>query len=729
MKTFMKNIYQMFCRLIHHVIFDYTAPVFYIMKKDIKTIVTSVSSIIIIIALCLVPSCYALLNIYSLWDPYSRTGNLPIAIINNDEGGTFNNSEMNVGKNLVKDLKKNHSIKWIFVDDWQGNYGLNNGNYYALIEIPHNFTERLLTLASSSPQKPIITYRVNEKLNAMAPKFVNAAKTQLTDSIKSGFVKSLSEEMLNTVQGSTLDLTNKDSKIEKLKNAVINMNNDMKQLQDLLKESNGNIDSYQNYLSNSQSNISKITQEIDSLEKINTASGLMNQSSNDSADRLNTAISNHLKNADQINEDNQKLISELKNINSTVSTSDIKSNITELMNTCDTLHQMLTTDIKNLKTLNFDITDSVIRSISLLDESIVNEKNSLNDILPQLDISDSQNTFQSNLNTLSKYSEDVKSDTFALSNTLSSSSPNNTQDQSGKINNTLESVKSIVPLLNTLSNFSQNNNQLSKQQLDNLKDVITKVQTKLQKVIDTLDSSNSKGKDILGVINDGNSSNLANFLASPVNVKQVNIYKSGPTGYSMAPFYTVLSIWVGVLLLSAIISSRPKKEIYKRHISFLQGYLGKFLLFVIISQIQTLLVISLELTTLGLRPVNIGLYYALASLYSLTFTSIIFTLAYSLGTLGSGIGFVVMIFQMAGSGGLYPIETTPVIFGKLAPLWPFTYAINGLREAIEGPIKSNVIYDVKALLLFLLGFLVLVILIALVIKFRNVFLRIFKRTA
>jgi len=418
-------------------------------------------------------------------------------------------------------------------------------------------------------------------------------------------------------------------------------------------------------------------------------------------------------------------------MNSTVSTADIKNNITELMNTCDTLHQMLTTDIKNLKTLNVplkvDAIDSIVRSVSLLDESIVNEKSLLNDMLPQLDISDSQNAYQNNLNTLSKYSEDVKNDTLTLSNVLSSNSPDNTPDQSGKINNTLESVKSIVPLLNTLSNFSQNNNQLSKQQLDNVKDVINTVQTKLQKVMDSLDNSKSKGKDMLGVIEDGNSSNLADFLASPVNVKQVDIYKSGPAGYSMAPFYTVLSIWVGVLLLSAMISSRPKKEIYKRHISFLQGYLGKFLLFVIISQIQTLLVISLELTALGLRPVNIGLYYALASLYSLTFTSIIFTLAYSLGTLGSGIGFVVMIFQIAGSGGLYPIETNPVIFGKLAPLWPFTYAINGLREAIEGPVKSNVIYDIKALLLFLLGFLILVILIALVIKFRNVFLRIFKR--
>ena len=312
--TKFSDIYQLFHRMIHHVIFDYTAPVFYIMKKDIKTIVTSVSSIIIIIALCFVPSGYALLNIYSLWDPYSRTGNLPIAIINNDEGGTFNNAEMNVGKSLVNDLKKNHSIKWIFVDDWQGNYGLNNGNYYALIEIPHNFTERLLTLASSAPQKPIIIYRVNEKLNAMAPKFVNAAKTQLADSIKSGFVKSLSEEMLDTVQGNTIDLTDKDSKIAKLKNAVINMNNDMKQLQDLLKEANGNVDSYQNYLRDSQNNISKITEEINSLEKINTASGLINQSSKDSTNRLNTAISNHLKSADQINEDNQKLISQLKSM-------------------------------------------------------------------------------------------------------------------------------------------------------------------------------------------------------------------------------------------------------------------------------------------------------------------------------------------------------------------------------------------------------------------------------
>ncbi len=119
---------------------------------------------------------YAWINIKACWDPYANTGNLPIAVVNKDEGMMVKGKYTNVGDGIVKNLKTNKKIGWVFVDEWQGNYGLNEGKYYALIEIPSNFTRGLTSLTTTDPQKPNIIYRVNEKANAIATKITNAAK-------------------------------------------------------------------------------------------------------------------------------------------------------------------------------------------------------------------------------------------------------------------------------------------------------------------------------------------------------------------------------------------------------------------------------------------------------------------------------------------------------------------------------------------------------------------------
>ena len=121
-------------------------PIFLIFAHDVKTIFKNFATTCIILGLAFLPSLYAWINIYASWDPYANTGNLPVAIVSNDQGAVYNGKVVNVGTEIVKELKKNKSIGWVFVDEWQANYGLNEGKYYALIEIPNNFSSRLLTL-------------------------------------------------------------------------------------------------------------------------------------------------------------------------------------------------------------------------------------------------------------------------------------------------------------------------------------------------------------------------------------------------------------------------------------------------------------------------------------------------------------------------------------------------------------------------------------------------------
>ena len=131
-------------------------PVFLVWIHDLRAIRNNIAALIIVTGLCLLPSLYAWINIYACWDPYANTGNLPVAIVNQDEGAVIGGKIVNVGDSIVEEMKTNKSMNWDFVDEWQGNYGLNEGKYYAMIEIPENFSERLTSLSTATPQKPVI---------------------------------------------------------------------------------------------------------------------------------------------------------------------------------------------------------------------------------------------------------------------------------------------------------------------------------------------------------------------------------------------------------------------------------------------------------------------------------------------------------------------------------------------------------------------------------------------
>ena len=170
--------------------------IFGIYKRDISSIIRNKVALAVIIGLCVVPSLYAWVNIYAAWDPYANTGNVPVAIVNEDDGTVLNGKQINAGKNVVKELKHNDNIDWKFLEKEDAEDGLESGKYYAMIEIPKDFTEGLITLISTDPEKPTIVYKSNEKLNAIANKITSAAETTLIAKIKSTFVGTVNKTSL-----------------------------------------------------------------------------------------------------------------------------------------------------------------------------------------------------------------------------------------------------------------------------------------------------------------------------------------------------------------------------------------------------------------------------------------------------------------------------------------------------------------------------------------------------
>lgn len=144
-----------------------------ITRNDFKSAFSNPIVTFVLIAIIILPSLYALLNIQACWDPYGNTGNVEFAIANLDNGTSFNGSNINVGNELVKDLKNNDKFKWTFVTEDELRDGVYTGKYYAGMVIPKNLTENVLSITTDDPKQAKLEYVVNVKSNPVATKLTD----------------------------------------------------------------------------------------------------------------------------------------------------------------------------------------------------------------------------------------------------------------------------------------------------------------------------------------------------------------------------------------------------------------------------------------------------------------------------------------------------------------------------------------------------------------------------
>ena len=162
-----------------------------IFRSDIKAIVNNPVVMFVLFIIILIPSLYALFNIQATWDPYSRTQNIEVAVVNNDIGYSTNGTHYNVGDILVDELKSNKNFSWKFVNEQTARNGVKNGDYYASLIIPADFSEDLLSIETSTPQQAKIEYIVNDKLNPVAPRLTNAGADAVQTKINNEIVKTV----------------------------------------------------------------------------------------------------------------------------------------------------------------------------------------------------------------------------------------------------------------------------------------------------------------------------------------------------------------------------------------------------------------------------------------------------------------------------------------------------------------------------------------------------------
>lgn len=188
------------------------------------------------------------------------------------------------------------------------------------------------------------------------------------------------------------------------------------------------------------------------------------------------------------------------------------------------------------------------------------------------------------------------------------------------------------------------------------------------------------------------------FFAEPVTLEENRLYPIPNYGSAMSPFFTTLSLWVGALLLVSLLSVDVHDE--ERSFRSIEVYFGRYLTFLTIALFQALFVTLGDIYLLGAYVVNPGWFILFALLISCVFMLIVYTLVSVFGNVGKAMAIVLLVLQLAGAGGTFPIQMTPPFFQALHPYLPFTYAISMMREAVGGILWDIVIRDMLLMLVF-----------------------------
>lgn len=672
-----------------------------LLTRDFKNIFHSRPVLITLIAFCVIPAIYALLNIKASWNPYSpaNTSRLPIAVINNDEGSTVNGKSLNVGDQVIDELKQNHEINWVITNDWQGNNGLDQGKYYALIEIPNDFSSRLATLASANPQKPNVIYKSNEKLNPAATIISGQARDTLTQQIRTNFTKVTGREVLQEMNLVGKKLDTKKPQILQIRSSLLNAISTINRTKAYLNRLNQHSADVRAYLKDINQNLPKVSSQINHLQSIINHGKSLNMATSRTIDAARSSLSTGLE---TLHSQNDRLQSMLTNLSALIDTNHnpslLKTEIIQVASLNDAVINQINKQLRVLDVLNNLLptsgTTTLIKSLAHLKagfnrqsqpisklKRLTNHQAVGNQQMKQLisQLSRTDNRLANRIETATTTFNATTSQSLDDLDNLNRNSLNN--DSS-----VVQTLQNLIPKLQALQSAGTAASNLSSGRISKVNHRLDNVRKTLRDLDQKADFINNQNLTQLTAILEKNPS-LSNLLSSPISLKNTELYNLGKFGYAAMPFYAVLSVWVGILLLTAIVTWRYRLPVDQRlpKPNLIQQYVGKLGLFLTFSMAQTTFTLLGELLILGIRPSSLIALLAIAYTTTLVFSVMLFTLVFLFGNAGKVFGVLLLIVQIFGTGGIYPLETIPRDLSALAPLLPFTYAIRGFREAIAGP--------------------------------------------
>ena len=680
-----------------------------IFRNDIKEVFRKTNTWIIIIGLIFLPSMYAWPNILSSWDPYGHTNNIKVAVTSEDDGATVDGKELNLGKSLVEGLKNNKNLDWQFVSNkQQAEDGVRIGDYYASIVVPKNFSQDMTSVSRTEPKRATIEYTVNEKINAISPKITNSGASAIANNISKNFVETANGIIFEKLHEAGIKFEENLPSIEKAKEEIFKLNDNFSTYESTLSELIGKVEYGYNILNNVQNTLPEIDRVATNSIMIADKAGITINNIQGFNERLLPIINNHLNVVEEVSKEANVIAKELQQ--KPDKTEEIKARQKALDNRLQASTERLQL-VKNIfeyfnKLSSERLFNNQLERVTTLLNDITTIKEVNNNIYNKMDHYDEiANTVKEEFVNKSARVNEVSSNMNSKLNVevapLISQVLSKAEVNIDKVSGIIAGAQGELPAVERKLSETEVKISNAYGKLLSLQAQMPSAKSKIQKLTDEIKKADSGiDKNQLFNLLKVDYKQQAEFFANPVKLQENKLYHIENYGSAMTPFYTVLSIWVGSLLMSSLLTTKVEDE-EKKYKPY-QKYFGRGLLFVIISLFQTLIITLGDMYVLGTQATSPYRFVLYALLISLLFSSIIYTIVCILGNVGKAVCIVLLVLQLGSSGGTFPIQMTSEFFQALYPKVPFTYSIGLLREAVGGVYIPAVERDIKILFIYLI---------------------------
>ena len=640
-----------------------------IFRADWQRLTASVVAVVVMLGLCLVPCLYAWFNILSNWDPYgpASTGNIKVAVASEDEGCEILGLHLNIGELVMEGLQTNDQMGWVFLEDQETALdGVYAGDYYAALVVPEEFTADFVSLLDGELEHPQIQYYENEKKNAIAPKITGKAKTAVQEQINNTIIEKVAGALTtasSVFQALGLDAEDVAARlIEKLQDAQWQMNqlskiltsleDVMNNADDLLTAAAITVDDVNGVLVNASDTVGSVG------DMITTGSNIADSTASDVVSILNAIDKSLVDLEDKLRqwgtaEDptllQQQLMRQIDDVIARLQNLAVQA--PDLADKIDTAIEKLT-DLRDAisNAGDLDIKDQLLNRLAEARQTIraaaLQSNQNVNDF-----IHEKNDRALSTLRSVQELLGSGSGKLNGLSSTLDGYAAAMEQSQS--------TLAAGATLANTVSGYLAN------------------MEADVRRITDS--SAFREFTDML----ENNPDGLADYLASPVQLNTEIAYEIGDYGSAMSPYYIMLALFVGSLLTAVMIKvpvTQPQFLAYRA----VERYFGRFVLFFLVGMAQALVTAFGCLYFVGIQCVEPVRFVLACCICSLNFAMMNFGLVYALDNVGMAAAVIIMVIQVAGSGGSYPIHVLPMLFQKLYFLMPFHYGMDMIRETIGG---------------------------------------------
>lgn len=668
-----------------------------VFARDVGRLARVRKAWIIVIGVLITPALYAWFNISAFWDPYSNTENVSVAVANLDEGATSDlTGAVNIGDQVEEQLRGNDDLGWDFMTDEEALEAVQRGDAYAAIVIPAGFSEDLLSITTSDFAQPALQYYVNEKSSAIAPKITDVGATELDRQITSAFAEEVAsaaseavrdagddaqqrllnaeDRALNTFDSTSQRLASVRESIDDLQQGIDSSRESLSSTRRTLGDIDATLGDVQQAIDETQGIIAEARTQVIDFTDAATAAYLQGTTLlTDASSSANTSVTQLTQSLDaagvrveaaiedlqRVLESNEAAIAELRtvldNTDLDPDTAERLSGVIEALEERNAADQQLLSELSQLSSSAAEAVQALQAAADAVDGAMQDTNSAAVDL--RVALTENLPALNSAMSQLSESAGEFSAAVGSQRRVLA---------QAGEL--LLEADTQLASTSVALGSFD-----------DDIANIESSVQT-ARTDVEALVAASELGA--LSTLTGLDPDDIAQFIASPVEVDEQILFPVSSYGSAMAALFTNLSLWIGSFVLMVIFKIEVDAEGVEG-VSVREAYLGRFGLFAMLAVAQALIV-SIGNLIIGVQTASAVAFVGTAVLIGLAYVSIIYALCVAFGHVGRGLCILLVIMQIPGASGLYPIEMMPDFFRAIYPLLPFSYGIDAMRETIAG---------------------------------------------